>query len=83
MVQTLTLVIEGLAWVFKQSLQARHIRRAIELLNAADFSPQTYAGAIINLTDTGSEGRWRWVSGQPVTYSNWPMSLGRKISGIQ
>ena len=52
-----------------------HLNRcAIKLLNAADFSPQTYAGAIINLTDTGSEGRWRWGSGQPVTYSNWPMS---------
>ena len=44
--------------------------RAVELLHGASFLPRP----IINLTDTGPEGRWRWVSGQPVSYFNWPLS---------
>jgi hypothetical protein len=29
------------------------------------------SGAWIGLTDEGSEGRWRWLSGESVAYSNW------------
>ncbi|MAF08917.1 lectin, partial [Candidatus Poribacteria bacterium] len=25
----------------------------------------------IGLTDVGSEGEWRWVTGEPVDYTNW------------
>lgn len=46
--------------------------RAIELLSKATFPDKVKPGGMINLTDTGSEGIWRWASGQAVNYSNWP-----------
>ncbi|XP_023868431.1 FRAS1-related extracellular matrix protein 1-like [Salvelinus sp. IW2-2015] len=31
----------------------------------------------IGLNDSESRGRWEWVSGEPVTYTNWRKSLAR------
>jgi len=31
----------------------------------------TYAFSWLGLTDSGQEGNWQWVTGEPLTYTNW------------
>lgn len=37
----------------------------------------------IGLTDEGSEGRWRWVNGEPMTYSKWIPGEPNNAGGVE
>jgi hypothetical protein len=37
----------------------------------------------IGFTDEGQEGNWRWVSGEPVTYTNWAPGQPDNYGGVE
>ncbi|MGD2090349.1 MAG: CARDB domain-containing protein [Candidatus Aminicenantes bacterium] len=45
-----------------------------------NFDPGGWVGFMLGFNDIKNEGTWRWVSGEPVTYTNWcehePNNLG-------
>jgi len=69
-------VVDAGTWAACESAAAALGGHLVTVNNAAEqewlleqFGPETRYW--IGLTDAGSEGEWRWVTGEPLDYTNW------------
>jgi hypothetical protein len=49
----------------------------------ASMIPSNYMRAWIGLTDAGTEGNWRWVTGEPLSYTSWSAGEPNNYDGAE